>query len=742
MKDWVSECDEDECEEMISDNVQHKSEPKPEQAKQPRKINQNPRNSRTNWNEKKTQKLGVGFQFTGKAVCVWEFNHLIKDCDLCKMMVQKTCLCTCETGNWSKGGKLGPSRLKNMTGNKSFLTDYQDYDGGYVAFVGSYKGVSHKCVTRKNSVLFTETECLILSPDFKLPVENQVMLKIPRKDNMYSFDLKNVVPSKGNRTNGNVGLETNSIAASWKQMCMIRNHPHFTLLLQVPISPLEYWSESTVNTFSFLLLTVDPGREKNKGMIGVEAMSYELLQFRLLNVGHWNKARLVAQGHRQEEGIDYDEVFAPVARIEAIRLFLAFASFMGFVYQMDVKSAFLYGTIEEEVYVNQPPGFVDLEFPTRVYKVEKALYGLHQAPRACFSNVKTTSTPMETHKPLLQDIAGPDVDVQPKASHMHAVKRIFRYLKGQPTLGLWYPKDSPMDLIAYSNSDYAGASIDRKSTTGEFIAGFNAVDSFCDKHNMVAYLEKLKGSAEFHHIIDFLTTSHIHYALTENPTIYASFIKQFWTTATSSTNVNGEVELTASIIFEALASYGYATDSDKLTFQKGSVHLMIMVFGLTQLTNNVEAWRMELKKPKKVYWGRSLIEELDMDANISLVPPHAKIQEKISDETEVLLEEEEATEIVQDQGSVCALLLARSAGVYIRRSEKKKKDKGKAILIEDESVQKKSKKKVQEERLGYEEAIRLQEQINKEERKRIAEEYDKGWERKEAMTEVDTAQCR
>nr|GFC93407.1 putative ribonuclease H-like domain-containing protein [Tanacetum cinerariifolium] len=83
-----------------------------------------------------------------------------------------------------------------------------------------------------------------------------------------------------------------------------------------------------------------------------------------------NKARLVAQGHTQEEGIDYEEVFAPVARIEAIRLFLAYASFMGFlVYQMDVKSAFLYGTIEEEVYVCQPPGFEDPEYPDKVYKV-------------------------------------------------------------------------------------------------------------------------------------------------------------------------------------------------------------------------------------------------------------------------------------------------------------------------------------------------------------------------------------
>ncbi|GKD64401.1 putative ribonuclease H-like domain-containing protein, partial [Tanacetum coccineum] len=91
-----------------------------------------------------------------------------------------------------------------------------------------------------------------------------------------------------------------------------------------------------------------------------------------------NKARIVTQGYSQEEGIDYDEVFAPVARIEAIRLFLAYALFMGFmVYQMDVKSALLYGTIEEEVYVCQPPGFEDLDYPDKVYMVVKALYGLH-----------------------------------------------------------------------------------------------------------------------------------------------------------------------------------------------------------------------------------------------------------------------------------------------------------------------------------------------------------------------------
>ncbi|GJU55044.1 putative ribonuclease H-like domain-containing protein [Tanacetum coccineum] len=261
-----------------------------------------------------------------------------------------------------------------------------------------------------------------------------------------------------------------------------------------------------------------------------------------------NKERLVAQGYTQEEGIDYDKVFAPVARIEAIRLFLAHASFMGFiVYPMDVKSAFLYGTIEEEVYVCQPPGFEDPQFPDKVYKVEKALYGLHQAPRAWYETLSTyllenrfrrgtidktlfikkdkddaheipdefyggahfllrvaESTPIKTNKALLKDEEAEDVDVYlcrsmigslmyltafrpdimfavctcawfqvtPKVSHLHAMKRIFRYLKGQPKLGLWYPRDSPFNLEAFFDSDYAGASLDRKSTTGgcQFLA--------------------------------------------------------------------------------------------------------------------------------------------------------------------------------------------------------------------------------------------------------------------------------
>nr|GEW95494.1 retrovirus-related Pol polyprotein from transposon TNT 1-94 [Tanacetum cinerariifolium] len=126
-----------------------------------------------------------------------------------------------------------------------------------------------------------------------------------------------------------------------------------------------------------------------------------------------------------EEGTDYEEVFALVARIKAIRLFLAYASFMGFmVYQIDVKSAFLYGTIKEEVYVCQPLGFEDPDHPDKVYKVVKALYGLHQAPRACqykyvaeilrkfrLTDKKSASTPIDTEKPLLKDPDAEDLDV-------------------------------------------------------------------------------------------------------------------------------------------------------------------------------------------------------------------------------------------------------------------------------------------------------------------------------------------
>nr|GEY86051.1 retrotransposon protein, putative, Ty3-gypsy subclass [Tanacetum cinerariifolium] len=166
--------------------------------------------------------------------------------------------------------------------------------------------------------------------------------------------------------------------------------------------------------------------------------------------------------YTQEERIDYDEVFASVARIEAIRLFLAYVSFKDFmVYQMDVKSAFLYGKIKEEVYVFEPPGFEDPNFLDRVYKVEKALYGLHQAPRV-WSMIGSMMYLTSSRPDIMFAVcACVGYQVNLKVSHLHAVKKIF--------------------------SDYAGASLDKKSTTGgcQFL-GCRLISWQCKKQTMVA----------------------------------------------------------------------------------------------------------------------------------------------------------------------------------------------------------------------------------------------------------------
>nr|GEU32916.1 hypothetical protein [Tanacetum cinerariifolium] len=362
--------------------------------------------------------------------------------------------------------------------------------------------------------------------------------------------------------------------------------------------------------FSYFLSQEEPKKivDALKYLSWVEAMQQELLQFKIQNVWvlvdcpsgvrpirmKWvlknkkdkrgivirNKARLVAQGHTQEEGIDYEEVFAPVTRIEAIRLFLAYASYMGFtVYQMDVKSAFLYETIDEEVYVMQPIGFQDPEFPHRVYKVENAMYKLRQAPKARYgtlskylldngfqrgtidqtlfirkhkgefllvqvydddiifglsnpklcrefkalmhdkfqmsamdelnfflglqvlqikdgiflsqdkyvgdilknfrdTDIRAAKTPMDRENPW-----GKDMELYLYRSMIKSLM----YLKGNPKLGLWYLKESPFDLVAYSNSDYGGANQDRKSTTrGCQFLGRRLISWQCKRQTIVA----------------------------------------------------------------------------------------------------------------------------------------------------------------------------------------------------------------------------------------------------------------
>ncbi|GJU57488.1 retrovirus-related pol polyprotein from transposon TNT 1-94 [Tanacetum coccineum] len=249
-----------------------------------------------------------------------------------------------------------------------------------------------------------------------------------------------------------------------------------------------------------------------------------------------NKSRLVAKGYKQEEGIDFEESFALVARLEAVRMFVAFAAHKNItIFQIDVKTAFLNGSLKEEVYVSQPDGFVDPDFPDHVYRLKKALYGLKQAPRAWYDKLSSfliehhftkvhqspcgifisqsqyaiellkkhgmdecvsMSTPKATER-LDADLQGTSTDqttyhrmigglmyltgsrpdiafatfvcaryqARPKVKHLKEVKRIFRYLRQSYNMGIWYPKDSGFELIAYSYVDHVGCKDDYKSTS-------------------------------------------------------------------------------------------------------------------------------------------------------------------------------------------------------------------------------------------------------------------------------------
>ncbi|GJT10853.1 retrovirus-related pol polyprotein from transposon TNT 1-94 [Tanacetum coccineum] len=242
-----------------------------------------------------------------------------------------------------------------------------------------------------------------------------------------------------------------------------------------------------------------------------------------------NKARLVAKGYRQEEGIDFEESFSPVARIKAIRIFIANVANKNItIYQMDVKSTFLNGKLHEEVYVSQPEGCVDQDNPTYMYKLKKAIYGLKQAPRACLCDIFTdimsfkfkmsmmgkmsfslglqisqspsdifinqtkyaleilkkygmdssdpVDTPMVDRTKLDEDLQGTPVDAtlcmcaryqaKPTKKHLHAIKQIFRYLRDTMNMGLWYSKDTSIALIAYADADHAECQDTRRSTFG------------------------------------------------------------------------------------------------------------------------------------------------------------------------------------------------------------------------------------------------------------------------------------
>ncbi|GJZ81535.1 ribonuclease H-like domain-containing protein, partial [Tanacetum coccineum] len=576
---------------------------------------------------------------------------------------------------------------RHKIGNMSYLTDFEEIDERYVAFGGNSKegkitgrgtiktgnldfenvyfvrelqfnlfSVSQMC-DKKNSVLFNDTECIILSPNFKLTDESHVLLKVPRKNNMHSVDLKNIVPKggltclfakvtsdesklwhrrlghinfktmnklvkenlirglplklfendqtyvacqkgkqhrafslgfmrpfgcpvtilntidhlgkfdgkadegffvgysinskafrvfnnrtrivkenmhvqfsenipniigsgpnwlfdidaltksmnykpvvAGNQSNGNAGTKACDDAGK-ARMETIPGKDYILLPLWTADPPFSQSSKSSPNA-GFKPLGDDGKKVDENPRKESESNDQEkednFNSTNNVNAASTNEVNAVgtktsiklsldpnmpelediiysdndedvsAEGdmtiwmhlylYTQEEGIEYDEVFAPVARIEAISLFLAYASFKDFVmYKMDVKSAFLYGFKEVKL--------------TRLCLSE----GTKILKKFGFIDVKTTSRPMKTQKPLLKDEDCEEVDVHLYRSmigslmHLTSSRPDIMYLKGQPKLGLWYLKDSHFDLVAYTDSDCAGASLARKSTTGALV---------------------------------------------------------------------------------------------------------------------------------------------------------------------------------------------------------------------------------------------------------------------------------
>ncbi|GJR16416.1 retrovirus-related pol polyprotein from transposon TNT 1-94 [Tanacetum coccineum] len=255
----------------------------------------------------------------------------------------------------------------------------------------------------------------------------------------------------------------------------------------------------------------------------IEAMQEELNEFERLEVWELvprpDKVMVITlKWIYKKEEIDFEESFAPVARLKVVRIFLAFTTHMNMtVYQMDVKTAFLNGILHEEVYISQPDGFVDPNNPNHVYTLKKALYGLKQAPRACHRGIflnqskyaleslkkyrmescDPVDTPTVEKSKLDEDPQGKAVDLthyrdmvgtlrcltssrpdlvyvvcmyvqyqaRPTKKHLHAVKRIIRYLRGTVNRGLWYPKDSTIALTAFADANHVGCQDTKRSTS-------------------------------------------------------------------------------------------------------------------------------------------------------------------------------------------------------------------------------------------------------------------------------------
>nr|GEV63600.1 putative ribonuclease H-like domain-containing protein [Tanacetum cinerariifolium] len=230
-----------------------------------------------------------------------------------------------------------------------------------------------------------------------------------------------------------------------------------------------------------------------------------------------NKARLVAKGYAQDEGIDFEELFALIARLEAVQIFIAYISHKSFpIYQMDMKTEFLNGPLKEDVYVVQPDGLVDSDHSKKVYRLRKALYGLKQAPRAWYDELSnflmskgftkdlrclnegneilsrnldppiptSVGTPMATKPKLDADSSGKLID---RTDYRSKIGSLMYLISSRPEIVQAYPKDSSFELIAFSDTDHTRCLDTRKSTSGgiQFL-GDKLVSWMSKKHECTA----------------------------------------------------------------------------------------------------------------------------------------------------------------------------------------------------------------------------------------------------------------
>nr|GEV33593.1 hypothetical protein [Tanacetum cinerariifolium] len=484
-------------------------------------------------------------------------THLIKDCDYYEKKM----------GNPQHAlkdkGVIDSGCLRHMTWNMSYLSNFEEINGGYVAFGRNPKGGK---ITGKGKIR-TDTKCIILSSNFNLPDENHVLLRVPRENNMYNVDLKNIVPS-GDLTclfakfREMKGIKREFSVARTPQQNGIAERKNRTLIeaartmLEDSLLSIPFWAEA-VNTACYvqnrllvtkphnktpyelllgrtpsigfmrpfgcpvtILNTLDPlgkfDRKADEGFLVGYSISSENTDDVTFEVKEPESEVHVSlsssdktkkhDDKNKREAKGKSPIDTPVPVIGQIltnntNTFSAVGPSNTVVSPTHGKSSY----VDHSQYHDDPniPALEDITYSNDEEDVDG----------------KSASTPIDTKKPLLKDPDGEDVDVHtymsiigslmyltssrpdimfavyacacfqvtPKASHLHAVKRIFRYLKGKPHLGLWYPKDSSFNLVAYSDSDYAGASLDRKSTTGGYkFLGCRLISWQCKKQTVIA----------------------------------------------------------------------------------------------------------------------------------------------------------------------------------------------------------------------------------------------------------------